>query len=72
MMVPAFVTATLTFDTASDELTKGESAIVFEVLEVEANWWRWTMLSIDRPRVIVKYFQSPPARVFKSWLRPDA
>ena len=71
-MVPVLVTSLLTFDSRSDKLREGESAIVYSIEEESEDTWVWSMLSVDRPRVIVHRFHSKPARVFKSWLKPEA
>lgn len=69
--LPALVTATLSFDTWSDKLTKGESAIVYEVEEYDDGArCSFVMMSIDRPRLIRHYFASRPEQVLKRWLKP--
>ena len=70
--LPILVTAKLTFDSWSDKLTEGESAIVFEVEEIDGGAWDWQMMSVDNPRLIKHTFHAPPHRVFKSWLIPAA
>ena len=71
MELPVLVTSQLTFDTGSDKLVKGESAIVYGYEEGAGGVW-WLMLSIDRPRLIRHYFSQAPVTVFKRWLKPDA
>lgn len=73
LALPVLVTSQLTFDTGSDKLVKGESAIVYAI---EDEGWGgggvWLMLSIDRPRLIRHHFTSRPEQVLKRWLKPDA
>lgn len=71
MDLPVVVTSQLTFDTGSDLLVKGESAIVYAFEEMGQGGW-WLMMSIDRPRLIRHYFGQAPEQVFKRWLKPDA
>ena len=73
--LPVLVTADLTFDTRSLMLVKGELAIVLEIEPRDGegdgwNKWEWTLMSVDRPRIIKHTFCSRPERVFKSWLIP--
>lgn len=73
MDLPVLVTSQLTFDTGSDKLVKGESAIVYGLEEGPGGvGYYWMMLSIDRPRLIRHYFSPHPERVLKRWLKPDA
>lgn len=67
------VTSQLTFDTGSDKLVKGESAIVIALEDEEwGGGGVWVMLSIDRPRIIRHHFHQAPTQVLKRWLKPDA
>jgi len=71
--LPVLVTSTLTFDTDSDKLVKGESAIVYAIEDGSGGHGKyWHMMSVDRPRLIRHYFGPHPDQVFKNWLRPVA
>lgn len=73
MDLPVLVTSQLTFDTGSDKLVKGESAIVIALEDEEwGGGGVWVMLSIDRPRIIRHHFHQAPPQVLKRWLKPDA
>ncbi len=72
MDLPLLVSSRLTFDTASEKLVAGETAILIAIEDEEwGGGGVWVMMSIDRPRLIRHHFHQRPEQVLKRWLKPE-